>query len=272
MEENHSLDQVVGSSLAPQLAQIVRDGTLLTQFYATQHPSLPNYIALLAGDTYGITSDCNACTVNAANLVDQLEAAHISWRAYMQGLPADCSAGVHQSGAYAKKHDPFVYFSSIASDPQRCRNVVPYTQFAADAASGQLPQFVWVTPDLDHDMHGAAEGKTDAQLVPAADAFLGQLYRELRASPDWKQDTRLIVTWDEGNGGQTGSHGCCGGDAVGGHIATVVVRSTKPGGTDGRTYDHYDLLRSIETLFGLSHLAKAADRNSIDIPVLARRN
>ncbi len=268
VEENHSLAQVIGSGLTPQLDRIVKGGTLLSQFFATRHPSLPNYIALLSGNTYGIKSDCGKCTVNAANLADQLDAAHISWRAYMQGLPSDCSAGVRTDGSYAKKHNPFLYFPSIADNPARCRNVVPFSQFAADAAAGRLPQFVWITPDLEHDMHGAGEGISQPTLLASADTFLGQLYSQLQSSPSWTPATRLVVTWDEGGGGQRGIHSCCGGDAVGGHIATVVTGPGVPHGVDATPYDHYALLRSIESVFGLSHLAKAGNANSRDIPAL----
>lgn len=279
MEENHSFDQVVGSSAAPQLARLIGDGTLLTQFFSTVHPSLPNYIALLSGDTHGIVKDCGDCSVAAPSLVDQLEAAHLSWRAYMQGLPASCSK-TQTAGDYAKKHDPFLYFPTISANPELCRNVVPFDQFASDLASGQLPQFVWITPDMAHDMHGgtsdgpatgAASGGAsamDAQNVTVADTFLGQLYDELRSSSAWQQDTRLVVTWDEGGGAQSGAHTCCGGDATGGHVATVVVGPRVPHGTDGTVYDHYALLRSIETVLGLSYLAHAGDASSHDIPVI----
>ena len=280
MEENHSADQVIDSPDAPQLARLVADGTLLTQFFSTVHPSLPNYIALLSGDTHGIVRDCGDCSIDAPTLVDQLESAHLSWRAYMQGLPAPCSAKTQTAGDYAKKHDPFLYFPAISANPQLCADVVPFDQFATDLRTGQLPQFVWITPDMAHDMHGGtsdgpATGATsgggaavDAQNISAADAFLGQLYDELRSSSAWQQDTRLVVTWDEGGGAQSGAHTCCGGDAVGGHVATVVVGPRVAHGTDGAVYDHYALLRSIETALGLTYLAHAADASSHDIPAL----
>lgn len=268
MEENHSIDQVLGVPEAPQLTQLADQGTVLTQFYSTRHPSLPNYIALISGDTYGIVTDCGQCEVDHPSLADQLEAAHISWRAYMEGLPAPCSATVKTAGAYARKHNPFAYFPTVTGNPAVCRNVVPFDQFAADASSGRLPQLVWVTPDLDHDMHGAQPGVSDAQDIAAADQFLGQLVGQLRSSPAWQQDTRLVVTWDEGGGGQAGAHECCGGDAVGGHILTLIAGPRVPHTTDATPYDHYALLRSIETALGLPPLGHAADANSHDIPAL----
>jgi phospholipase C len=268
MEENHSIDKVLGAPEAPRLAQLAAQGTVLSQFYATRHPSLPNYIALLSGDTYGIVTDCGNCHVDHPSLVDQLQAAHIGWRAYMQGLPAPCSATVQTAGAYARKHDPFVYFPTVTQNPAVCDDVVPFDQFASDADGGRLPQLVWVTPDLDHDMHGGQPGVSDAQDIATADQFLGQLVDELRSSPAWQQDTRVVVTWDEGDGGQAGTHGCCGGDAVGGHVLTLVVGPRVPHGTDATPYDHYALLRSIEAALGLGPLGHAADPTSHDIPAL----
>ncbi len=269
VEENHSFAQVIGSPQAPGLNQLARRGVLLTEFYATTHPSLPNYIALLSGDTHGITSDCGKCTVDAPNLVDRLEQANVSWKAYMQGLPEPC-ATVTRAGAYAKKHNPFMYFDSIRDDPARCAKVVPFSQFQADLDGGQLPRFVFVTPDLDHDMHGAGEGGDDAQLVATADAWLQDLYGRLTASAAWRQDTRLVVTWDEGGGGSRGKRGCCDGLANGGNVATVIAGPKVRPGRDATPYDHYALLRSVQTLLHLQpYLGHAADPSSKDIPALA---
>jgi phospholipase C len=160
VEENHSFDQVIGSPQAPFLNRLAGQGTLLTSFFAITHPSLPNYIAMVSGDTQGITSDCGGCNVDAPNLVDQLEQARISWKAYMEDLPAPCS-DAHQAGPYAKKHDPFMYFASIRDDPGRCAKVVPASQLDVDLGAGRLPRFVFITPNLDHDMHGAGEGGDD---------------------------------------------------------------------------------------------------------------
>lgn len=100
IEENHELGQVIGSRRAPFLNRLAAHGTLLTRYYAITHPSLPNYVALLAGSPLGIHGDCRSCHRPGRNPVDQLEAAHISWKAYYQGLPAPCSAAV-KAGEYA---------------------------------------------------------------------------------------------------------------------------------------------------------------------------
>jgi hypothetical protein len=269
VEENHSIGQIIGSPQAPFLTRLAGEGALLTSYFAITHPSLPNYIAMVSGDTQGITSDCGDCNVDAPNLADQLEAAGISWKAYMEDLPAPCS-DAHTAGAYAKKHDPFMYFASVRDHPDRCAKVVPYDQLDADLAAGRLPRLVFVTPNLDHDMHGAGEGGDDAALVAAADRWLEGFYGKLAGSSAWRDDTRLVVTWDEGHGAGTGAGtGCCGGLATGGRVATIVAGPRVKPSRDNTTYSHYALLRSIETLFHLPFLGHAGDPGTAIIPALS---
>ena len=267
VEENNSFDQIIGSAQAPFINHLAGQGTLLTGFYGITHPSLPNYVAMVSGDTQGITSDCGDCNVDAANLVDQLEQAGISWTAYMEDLPAPCS-DAHTAGPYAKKHDPFMYFASIRDNPARCHKVVPADRLDADLAAGRLPRFVFVTPNQDHDMHGAGQGGDDATLIRTADDWLGALYGKLAGSSAWREDTRLVVTWDEAGGGSR--DGCCGGLAAGGHIPTIVAGPRVRPGRDGATYDHYGLLRSVEAAFGLPFLTHAGDPGATTIPAIAR--
>jgi hypothetical protein len=246
VEENHSLGQILGSPDAPFLNELAAHGTLLTSYDAVAHPSLPNYLAMVGGDTFGIASDCGSCHVGAPSLADQLDTAGISWKAYMQGLPAPCS-DVVSAGAYAKKHDPFMYFDRVRDSPSRCAKVVPFEQLATDLAAGRLPRFAFVSPDLDHDMHDGS--------VRTADGWLRDLAAALRASPAWRQNARLVVTFDEGSGDN--------------RVFTVVTGSRVPAGRDATPYTHYSLLRSIEELFGLPALGHAGDRSTPAIPALA---
>ena len=264
VEENHSIGQIIGSAQAPFLNRLATQGVLLTSYFAITHPSLPNYLAMISGDTQGITSDCGGCNLDAPNLADQLQSAGISWKAYMEDLPSPCS-DAHRNGAYAKKHDPFMYFASVRDHPDRCAKVVPFDQFGADLQAGTLPRFVFVTPNQDHDMHG--EGGDDAALIGTADRWLERLYGKLVSSPAWREDTRLVVTWDEGAGAD-GRTGCCGGLATGGHVATIIVGPHLKPSRDHATYTHYSLLRSIEARFGLPYLDHANDP-STTIPALA---
>lgn len=122
---------------APFLNQLAARGALATNYHAVTHPSLPNYLALLGGSTFGIGDDCTECEATGDNLALQLSRAGTSWRAYMGGLPSPCFPGA-TSGDYAKRHNPFMYFPSIAEDPGRCARVVPQTRLDADLRRGPL--------------------------------------------------------------------------------------------------------------------------------------
>ena len=93
-----------------------------------------------------------------------------------------------------------MYFDSVRRIPGRCANVVPFDGLNADLAASRLPRFVFISPDLAHDMHGVGEGGDDDALVRAADDWLCALYGKLAGSSAWRDDTRLVVTWDEGGG------------------------------------------------------------------------
>jgi hypothetical protein len=251
VEENHTLNQIIGSPQAPFLNQLASQGVLLTAYHAITHHSLPNYLAMVSGDTHGVTtSECTGCTFTGPNLAGQLEHAGISWKAYMQGLPAPCSDAAH-FGAYVKRHDPFVYFEAVRRSPGQCHKVVPFSQFGADLAASRLPRFAFVVPDLKHDMHDGP--------VSVADGWLRDLHSQLVASSAWRPNTRLVVTFDEGTAGDN-------------RVFTVVAGPRVRPRLDDTAYSHYSLLRSVETLFGLSHLGHAADASTATIPAVAATN
>ena len=230
---------MIGNSSAPYINHLADTGALATASYAIRHPSLPNYLALTGGSTYGIEEDCTDCHVAGRNLVDDLEAAHISWKAYMQDMPYPCFTGASY-GLYAKKHDPFLYYDDIRSNPRRCSHVVPATQLTSDLAAGALPQFAWITPNLCNDMHNCG--------VAIGDRYLSGLMPSLIASVGRRGV--VFVTWDEGS-----SNASCCSLAKGGHITTIAVGGAAvPHARPSAPYDHYSLLRTIEDSWGLPEL------------------
>jgi phosphatidylinositol-3-phosphatase len=241
--ENRELGEVIGSGSWPYVNALAGRGALATKYYAITHPSLPNYIALLAGDALGIESDCTECQANGVNLIDQLEQAHIGWRAYMESMPRPCYAGA-SAGGYAKKHDPFMYFDQIASSPARCGRVVPVSRLTGELRDGGLPPFVWITPNLCDDGHDCENASADrflAHLVPYLLRGIGP-------------HGVLAVVWDEGT---TGS-GCCK-LAAGGRVALLLAGPQVHAGYRLSTpADHYSLLRLVEDSFGLPRLRGAA--------------
>jgi hypothetical protein len=240
--ENEEAPDIIGSPDAPYINSLARTYARARAMYAITHPSLPNYLAITGGSTFGIDSDCTDCSIHATGLADQLDRTGLSWKAYMESLPHPCFKGAG-AGDYAKKHDPFIYYTQIATSPARCGRIVPLTQLAADERMHRLPRFVWITPNLCHDMHDCDVRTGDrflARLVPPLLSALGP--RGL-----------LFITWDEG----TSDDGCCR-LASGGHIVTIAAgplarrraRLSTPA-------DHYSLLQTIEDLFGLPRLRGA---------------
>ncbi len=233
--ENHSFESVVGSPQAPYLNSFANSWSLATGYSGVSHPSLPNYLAIIGGSTFGIASDCTNCFLNAPSLPDRLEAAGKTWKGYMEGMPAPCFTG--SSGLYAQKHNPFAYFDPIRNDPARCSQVVPYSRLAADFASAATaPNFAFVTPNLCNDGHDCTLGTTDA--------WLSKEVPDLMSSSAFANSrSLLVITYDEGEGGSE-------------RVATILAGSgVRRGFQSTATYNHYSLLRTIESLWALAPLA-----------------
>jgi phosphatidylinositol-3-phosphatase len=240
--ENHGFNQVIGNPNAPYINRLADEGVVATRYYAITHPSLPNYLAIIGGSTFGIQSDCTQCSARGSNLALQLARAGISWRAYMNGLESSCWLGGYR-GLYAKKHNPFFYFPTITRDPSRCAQVVPGGRLNADLADGDVARFVWITPNTCQDAHDCAIAHSDRYLI----GLVPVLLRELGPHGF------LVITFDEG----PTDLGCCGGDH-GGRVATILVGPDLRHGARVKTvYDHYSLLRTLEDAFSLPHLRKA---------------
>jgi hypothetical protein len=266
--ENQEYGDVIGNAAAPYINKLADKFGLATAYHARTHPSLPNYIDLIAGSTMDITSDCTDCHVDGDTLVDQLAKKNIHWTAYMGGMPSVCYEGAFypdgSTTGYAKKHNPFLYFDHLRTDPAACQNDVPDTQLASDLRGGKASPFLWVSPNQCDDGHNSS-GECG---LSGSDRWLSNNLPAVMASSWYTSGGIVIVTWDEG----TSNEACCGG-AHGGHIATLVIsQSVKPGARLDKPVDHTGTLRTIEALYGLSYLRTAADPASGDLmPLLGRR-
>jgi phosphatidylinositol-3-phosphatase len=241
--ENKEFGDVIGSSSSPFVNSLARRYASATGFFGVRHPSLPNYLALTAGTTFGVDSDCTDCQQDGETVVDQLESAGVSWKAYMGGMPSACFKGAF-SGQYAKKHDPFMYYRRVADDPARCAKVVPESALAGDVRAGRLPTFAFLSPGLCDDTHDCGLDQGDRYLSRTVPAILASLGPR----------GYLVLTWDEG----TSDRGCCGGLTSGGRIATVIAgRGVRSGASLPGPYTHYSTLRLIEDSLGLPRLREA---------------
>ncbi|MFI0787072.1 alkaline phosphatase family protein [Streptomyces lydicus] len=235
--ENHAYNQVIGSSSAPYINSLASGGANLTASYAETHPSQPNYYAMFSGDTQGVTDD--SCVTpgfsSAPNLASEVTAAGKSWASYNESLPAEGSTTC-KSGNYAQKHNPWFGFSNVPTNTAHTLDAFP-TDFT------KLPTVSYVVPNLCSDMHDCSVSTGDTWLKT-----------HLKSYADWAKthNSLLLLTFDEDN------------RLSGNRIPTVFYgQQVTPGSTSGTTYNHYDVLRTIEDMYGTSHAGKAADAKDI---------
>lgn len=252
--ENKEFGTVIGNSRMPYFNYLADTYTLLTQHYAVTHPSLPNYLALISGETFGLDFNCTKCLYDAVTLPDLIEASGRTWKTYQEDMPSACFEG-SDYGLYAMKHNPFIYFEPIRLNAERCaRSVVPFTQLYADIAANELPAYAFITPNLCNDAH-------DCGLL-VADQWLQSLMLVLQPALEARGEPYLIIlTWDEGQG----DHSCCGLPAkAGGRIPTVLVSpQVKAGYEDETPYTLYSVLKTVAESWDLEYLGQASDEENV---------
>jgi acid phosphatase len=141
--ENREYHNVIGNLFMPTYNGYAGKYALLTQYYAVTHPSLPNYIAMIGGDTFEIDRNCKDCFIHAMSLPDLIEASGRTWKTYQEDMQTPCALGSQDENEYVQKHNPFVYFDAIRLDKQRCTSmVVSMKELYADIEAGSLPNSV----------------------------------------------------------------------------------------------------------------------------------
>jgi photosystem II stability/assembly factor-like uncharacterized protein len=276
-------------------------GMLLRQYYGIGHNSLPNYIAQISGQapnpdmqgdclTGGSTEFVSAGTdphgqaigqgcffpASVKTIADQLDAKGMTWKGYMEDLgntghpdstgdSEPCNRGLNYQSTdlYAAKHDPYVWFHSLADQPSCGQRDLPLPALGDDLGSiATTPNLSFISPNLCNDGHDC-----DMDVV---DTWLKRWVPVILASPAYRQDGMLVVTFDEassfiGISGADDTAACCneipgpnspmpgesgpGGGRVG---AVILSPFVKPGTTSDHPYNHYSLLRSMEDAFGFT--------------------
>ena len=305
--ENKGYDETFGpGSPAPYLSKtLTAKGQLLTQYYGTAHNSLPNYIAQISGQgpnpqTQGdcqVYSDFvqtgtvapqqavgNGCVYPAdvKTVADQLEAKGLTWRGYMEDMSTPCrhpatnapddTQKAKVGDQYAARHNPFVYFHSITDSPSCAANDVDLSQLTTDLSTAATTRnLTYITPNLCNDAHDSpcVDGRQGGLVT--ADQWLSSWVPKILASPAFKKDGLLVVTFDEADTeSPDGAAACCGEGPGpnsplpgiygmgGGRTGTVLVSPfLEPGTLNNTGYNHYSLLRTIENTFGLAPLGYA---------------
>jgi phosphatidylinositol-3-phosphatase len=234
VEENHSYSDVIGSSAMPYLNSLASQYGLATQYFANGHPSMPNYLMLTTGQMETFDDNFSG-TISDDNVVRELVQAGKSWKAYEESIPSPGYLG-GDVAPYVRRHNPFSYLSDVQNDPSQAANIVPFSQFPIDLSSNTLPQFSFVSPDVNDDAHNGT--------LAAADSWLQSNLAPLLASSTFQNSGLLIITFDESEVTDL-DHG-------GGHVATVVISSKSKMKYQSQTeYQHQSTLRLVLAASGV---------------------
>ncbi len=321
--ENKGFTETYGAaSTAPYLSKtLTSQGVLLSQYYGIGHESNDNYLAEISGQgpNADTQADCQSYTnfvqtttaapgqavgqgcvfpANVRTVADQLQAAHLSWKGYMEDMgnnparePTTCAhpaIGAQDKtqtatvgDQYATRHDPFVYFHSIIDKASCNTHVVPLSRLSTDLASvSTTPNLSYITPNLCDDGHDSpcVDGRPGG--LASADAWLSSWVPKILASPAYKRDGMLVIISDEADSPQADSTACCGEGAGpnsplpgiagpgGGLVGSVVLsRYVTPQSSNDTPYNHYSLLATIEQLFGLARLGYATKATPFGLDV-----
>ena len=232
--ENHSNTDVIGNSAAPYINSLADSGANFTQSYALTHPSQPNYLMLFSGSNQGVTDNSCPHTFDTANLGSALIAKGLSFTGYSESMPYDGYTGC-TSGAYARKHSPWVNWSNVPASSNLTLNAFP-------SDYNQLPTVSFVTPNLDNDMHDGTVAQGDTWLRDHFDGYV-----------QWAKthNSLLVLTFDEDDNNS------------GNRIPTVFVGASVKPGTYSERINHYNVLRTLEDAYDLPHAGASASATPI---------
>jgi hypothetical protein len=280
MMENTGFDTLIGNPNAPFINAAAANNGLANNYFGVTHPSQPNYIAATSGSTNGVVDD-NDTTVNVANIVDQLEANRKTWKAYMQSYSLCTTPLDHACGnqLYERKHNPFISYQDVQSNPARVANILDFSQFATDLASGNVADYTWISPDQCHDMHGRASTPDDPcdfsqiqALIAAGDSFLLNTANAIMNSRAWTGNSVIFMVWDESDFTDSGfngfgdDRGCCGsipGEGGGQVVMITISHSDHSSRASNVAYNHQSMLATIEDGWKLGCLAFTCDTANV---------
>lgn len=233
IEENHVYSDIYGSTSAPYMTGLADRGAMFTQSYAIEHPSEPNYLDLFSGSNQGVTDDSCPHTFTTANLANGLLEAGFTFAAYSEDLPGAGST-VCSYQNYARKHAPWVNWPAVPGSTQ-----MPFSSFPTDYAT--LPDVSFVIPNLDDDMHDGSVSQGDTWLE-----------NNIGGYAQWAEthNSLLVVTFDEGSGSNQ-------------RIYTVFYGQNVTRGSYSEHIDHFDVLRTLEDMYGLSPMGASSSATPI---------
>lgn len=238
--ENHDLVQSMKQ--LPATMQLLRQYSYATQFRALTHPSLPNYLAIAGGSTFGVTDDRKpgAHPIHGASVFGAAIEAGGTAAVYAEGMDSNCQR--HNAGVYAVRHNPWTYF---LDERDLCAEFdVPLEQLSGAIDAAALPQVGLVVPGLCNDAHDCPLSTTDAwfakwlpRVMDGPDFRSGRLAIVVTADEDDRSHDNLILT------------GVIHPDALGQIVTTPL--------------NHLSLSRLLSEVAGAAPLRDAADAPSM---------
>jgi hypothetical protein len=257
-EENHSYEHLVGSIYMPYLNSLLAKGGTATQFYADEHGSLENYLIVTSGQYLTHNNDTLA-TFNVDNIERHLLTNGKTFKSYAQSLPSAGYTGLY-SGAYMKRHAPLPYYTDMANSSLLMHHVST-TEMAKDIANNTLPNFAFITPDGDHDMHNCPNGLNPC--LQTADNWLKANLAPLLATAPFQPggDGVLIIWADEADLSTDNRCSATVLTGCGGHILVAMIGpQVKSGYKSTTNYHHESVLRTmLEALGTTANFPSAAN-------------
>ena len=238
--ENHSMSQMRAGM--PWVYDQALTYGYTTGYHAIRHPSLPNYLSIAGGSTFGVTDDNPpaAHPLSGPSVFGRALASGHTAKLYAESMPASCYRA--NSGEYAVRHNPWTYFTAERS---AClRRDVPLSALAGDATHGRLPNVGMVIPNVCNDAH-------DCSLA-TANRWLRAKVGAVKAGPDFTSGRlAIVITADEDDHNQ------------GNKVLTVVMQKSLHGRVAGAALNHYGLSRSLSQVTHTSPLRHAAGATSV---------
>jgi acid phosphatase len=247
LEENHSESTALNDM--PYLSSLASTYGRTSAYRAVTHPSLPNYLAITGGSTFGVRDDQNPSShhITGPSAFDRALAHGHTAKAYADGMPSTCYQS--STSRYAVRHNPWTYFSDAGSRASCRRLDVPLGltskgALRSDIDAGTLPDVGMIVPDICHDGH-------DCSLA-TADSWLKAWLPIVMNGPDYRaRRLAVVVTFDEDDG------------SAGNTVLTVVVSPYTSHVVSGRSYTHYSLERYFAELTATTPLHNAATATSL---------
>jgi phospholipase C len=255
--ENHSRNEILGNPKAPYINDLANQNAVAIGYHDSYvHPSEPNYFWMVAGQNFGILDDSDPISHHIdtrSHIVDQIELAGLTWKSYQESVGAPC--GLTSHGRYAAKHNPFVFFDDVngwdgkAFHPElRCNDhVVDYSELDIDIANHALPSYVFITPNLDNDMHDGS--------ISLGDSWLANEVPKLLATENYKNGGVIFLLWDEGGGSPASDD----------PPFIAISPHAAPGMRSQVDYDTSSYLKTVQNILGLTELpcAEVSARSTV---------